>query len=112
MGGEAAQLGLYLGAYGEGVDEGGDALGGHLGVGAGELLEGLVGMRISLAAQYGLNSLGHYRPHRVEIAVDRRLVEDQFRQPLERALHGDDSVGHGDADVAEHRGVGQVALQA
>ena len=114
VGGGAEAVKLFLDGVGylEGVDEGGDAFGGHGGVDAGELLEGLVGVGVALAAQDCLDAFGNYAPHAVEVGVDSRTVEDELAETLEGGGEGNHHVAHGHADVAEHRGVGEVALQA
>ena len=81
-------------------------------VGAREGFECLVGVGVSLAAQYGLDSLCHHCPATVEVAADGFFVEQQFAQAFERALESDGGVAHRHADVADHGGVGEVALQA
>ena len=45
-------------------------------------------MRISLAAQNGLDGLGHYSPAVVEVTADALFVEQELAQSLQRALEG------------------------
>ena len=82
------------------------------GVGAREGFESLVGVGVSLAAQYGLDSLCHHCPAAVEVAADGFFVEQQLAQAFERALERDEGVAHRHADVAYYGRVGEVALQA
>ena len=63
------QLGFHGIAHIERVDKLRDALGRDSRVGAGELLERLVGVGIAFAAQDGLDALGHDVPHTVEIGL-------------------------------------------
>ena len=83
----------------------------HLGVGACERLQCLIGMRVSLATQDGLYGLSHDSPSVVEVGGDGLLVEYELAQTLQRALHGYDTVAERHTDVAQHGRVGKVTLQ-
>ncbi len=108
----AAQFLLDSLADGEGLDE---LLYGGVTDGtasAGEGLERLVGVGVSLTTEDGLNGFGTNCPTVVEVAVYRLTVEDKFVESLQRALYADEHVGKGHADVAQHGAVGEVALEA
>ena len=77
-----------------------------------ELLEGFVGVGVCLAAQYCLYGFGHHGPVALEVGTQGVLVEQQFAEAFERALHGNGDVAEWHANVAQHCGVGEVALQA
>ncbi len=83
---QAVKFSLYLVAHLKGVDESRDALFCDSGVDTCKLLECLIGVGITLTAQNGLDSLGNHAPHRVEIAVDCSLVQQQLIHALECRL--------------------------
>ena len=80
--------------------------------GAGQGLQCLVGIGIALPAEYGLDALGHDLPVVGEIPLDGVLVEYQFVQALLEGFQGYDSMGDGNAYIAQGGGVRQVPLQA
>ena len=71
---DGEQLLAHLVADVERGDEVVDGLLRHLLVAAGKLLQGLVGMRVSLATQDGLDGLSHDGPHIVEVLCDFLLI--------------------------------------
>lgn len=109
--GDGAQLVLDLGADVESVDELVDELLRHRLVGSCELLERLVWVRISLTAEYGLDSFSHNRPCVVEVVVELLLVEDELAEPLQCAFERDDAMSDGHSDISEYGRVGEVALE-
>ncbi len=80
--------------------------------GAGELLELLVGVGVSLAAEDGLYGLRDDGPVGLEVLVDLLGVDQELGVSLEDGLEGDQGVGQGRAQGAQDGGVGQVALEA
>ena len=99
-------------AHFERVDEAGDAFGVHLAVGSGESLQRFVRLLISFAAKDGLDCLGNHIPHIVEVAADGCFIEQQLVQALEGAVKRYHHVSQRHTNIAQHSGVGQVALQA
>lgn len=95
----------------QGVNEFGYTLGCDRGVGAGESLERLIGVRVPFAAEYGLYAFGNDVPHAGEVAVYRITIEQQLAETLEGGVDGYDGVSHGHTHVAEHSGVGEIALE-
>ena len=69
-------------------------------------------MGIGLAAQDGLDSLGDDCPRVLKILVKLLFVENELAQSLQRALNGNHAMAERHTDIAEHGGIGQVALQA
>ena len=84
---------------------------GHVFIGACKRLESLIGMRIGFSAQDGLDGLCHDSPRIVEVLLQLLGVENQFAQTFQCALNGDNAMAERHTDVAQHRRVGQVALQ-
>ena len=66
----------------ERVDKRCDALGSNRGVDAGKLLQGFVGLRITFATEYRLDSLGYHIPHVVEVAGYSGFIEEQLVESL------------------------------
>jgi len=62
VGSDAVHLLLDLGAHREGLDEVVDGLLGDMLVGAGQFLEGFVGLGIAFSAQDGLQAFGYDSP--------------------------------------------------
>ena len=75
---------------------------GHMGIGAGERLQSLVWMWISLTAKDGLDSLSYYSPGIIQIFLQLLLMEDELTQALQCALDGDDAMTERHTDIAEH----------
>jgi len=91
--------------------EGMDGLLCHLLIGARERFQRLIRVRVGFAAQDGLYGFSHYSPCVLQVFVQFLLVEDQLSQAFQRALNGDDTMSEGYTYVAQHRRVGEVALQ-
>ena len=83
----------------------------HMGIGAGERLQCLVWMWISLTAKDGLDSLSYYSPGIIQIFLQLLLMEDELTQALQCALDGDDAMTERNTDVTEYGAVSKVALQ-
>ena len=109
---QGAQALLHVLGHVQGFDEREDVRFPDPFLSAGELLEALVGLWVARPAEDGLDALGHHGPLGVQVALDRLLVQQQLAQPLHHGVHRDQRVGHGHADVARHRAVREVALQA
>ena len=103
MGSDGSQFGLDAVTHLECVNEVADALGRDGGICACESFEGLVGVRISFSAEYGLYSFGAYCPAVVEVAVDGVLIEQELAQSLECRLERYDHVAHRHTNIAQHR---------
>jgi hypothetical protein len=82
VGSDVHELCLHAVAHVKSLDKLVDSLFVHLLVGAGESLQCLVGMRISLAAQYSLDGFSHHCPCIVEVGGNLLFVEDEFAQAL------------------------------
>ena len=80
VGSDAHELCLHTVAHVESLHKFVDCLFVHLLVGAGESLQSLVGMRISLATQNSLYGLCHHSPSVVEVGGNLLLVKDEFAQ--------------------------------
>ena len=72
--------------------------------------QGLVGMGIALAPQYGLDGFGHDAPAIVQVATDGTFVQQQLAQALQRALNGYQSMPQGHSHIAQYGRVRQIAL--
>lgn len=71
-----------------------------------------VGVFHAIATHHGLHRLGEDFPAGVQVLGDALGVQLQLADALQAGLVGDDAVGDADAEVAQHGGVGQVALPA
>ena len=81
-------------------------------IGSRERLEGFVGIGVAFAPEDGLDGFGDNCPVLFEVFVDGFTVDDEFVEPFEGGFHRDDGVCEGHANVAEHGGVREVALEA
>ena len=79
---------------------------------AGERLESLIWIWITLAAENGLDSFGHYGPVLFQICVEGILIENELAETLAEGCEGNQAVGYRHADIPENGGVGEVALQS
>ncbi len=66
----------------ERLDKVGYRLCGHFLIGAGELLEGFVGVGVTNGTKDGLNGFGHDSPVVLQVVIDGLLVEEQFAHAL------------------------------
>ena len=61
-------------------------------------------------AHDSLHRLGEHLPVGVQIGSEARRVDGHLAEALEQRAVGDERVGEGDAEVAEHGRVGQISL--
>ena len=89
MGGNHPQFFLYLFTYIQSLYKFLDRRFRNGLIGTGQRFQRFIGMRIGLAAQNGLDSLGHHAPAIVQVTVDGRFVQQQLTQTLQRTLYGE-----------------------
>ena len=63
-------------------------------------------------AHHGLHGLGEHLPVAVELLRESGLVQAHLAEAAQECLIGDGHMREADADVAQHGGVGEVALPA
>ena len=71
------------------LDEGGDGVGGDLLIGAGELLQRLVGVGVAHGTENGLDGFGHHGPVALQVAIEGLLVEEQLAETFLERSKGD-----------------------
>ena len=77
-----------------------------------QFLQLLVGILDAVAAHHRLHRLGQHFPAVVEIFGQPLRVGFELVEAAQAGIVGQQRVAEGDAHVAQHRRVGQVALQA
>src|SRR5690606_30725722 len=65
-----------------------------------------------VATHHGLDRLGQHFPAGIEVGSNLLRVELEFADAFEAGFVGDHAVGEADTEVAQHGGVGQIALPA
>ncbi|CAM2144420.1 Glutathione s-transferase protein [Paraburkholderia tropica] len=77
-----------------------------------EFLQLLVRVFDAVAAHHGLHRLGQHFPRGVEVVVQTLRVHFELVDTADQRVVGEQRVTERDADIAQHRRVGQVALPA
>ena len=105
------QFGFYRIADLQRVDKLLDGLLGNACIRPRKRFQCFVWLRITFAAQDGLEPSSHYRPALIQVGTHSRFVQPTFASAFQEALEGDFDVCHRDADVSNHGRIRQVALQ-